>query len=77
MKIEILLFGRLTEIVGSDRLQLENITDTDAVSSYLKAQYPALAQLNYKIAVNQQLIHSNKTLTEGMTVAVMPPFSGG
>ena len=77
MKVEILLFGRLTEIVGCNRIQLENVPDTDAVSSCLLAQYPELKRLKYKIAVDQTVIHHNKILTDGMTVAVMPPFSGG
>lgn len=77
LKVEILLFGRLTEIVGHSSIQLEDVTDTNAVSSQLAAQYPALKQLNYKIAVDQQIIHGNQVLADGMTVAVMPPFSGG
>jgi molybdopterin synthase sulfur carrier subunit len=77
MKIEVLFFGRLTEIVGAERINLENITDTDTLNTQLWALYPALQQLQYKIALNQKVIHTNKALAEGMTVAVMPPFSGG
>jgi molybdopterin synthase sulfur carrier subunit len=77
MKIEVLFFGRLTEIVGAERINLENISDTDALNAHLWVLYPALQQLQYKIALNQKVIHANKALAAGMTVAVMPPFSGG
>ncbi|SEB00511.1 MoaD/ThiS family protein [Pedobacter hartonius] len=77
MKVEILLFGRLTELLGQSRLQLEDMADTNSVSKRLLDQYPALQHIRYQIAVNQEIIHGNKPLTDGMTVALMPPFSGG
>jgi molybdopterin synthase sulfur carrier subunit len=77
MKVEILLFGRLTELLGHSRLQLEDMADTNSVTKCLLDQCPALQHINYQIAVNQEVIHGNKLLTDGMTVALMPPFSGG
>jgi molybdopterin synthase sulfur carrier subunit len=77
MKIEVLLFGRLTELLGHHQLQLEDIADTDNLSRILLDQYPGLQQMSYQIAVDQEVIHENKALTDGMTVALMPPFSGG
>lgn len=77
MKVQILLFGRLTELLGQSHLQLADVADTNALTARLLQQYPALAQLNYQIAVNQIVIHGNQPLSDGMTVALMPPFSGG
>jgi len=77
MNIKILLFGRLTELLGQSVLHLEDMADTDSLSRFLSVQYPGLAQINYQIAVNQEIIHGNRLLTDGMTVALMPPFSGG
>ena len=77
MKVEILVFGRLTELLGQSRFQLENVADTNAVSKVLSTQYPGLQQVNYQIAIDQVVIHGNRPLTNGMTVALMPPFSGG
>ncbi|KIO78602.1 hypothetical protein TH53_02260 [Pedobacter lusitanus] len=77
MKVEILLFGRLTEILGSTHLLLEGLADTNAVCCHLEEQFPDLKQVKYKVAVDQLIIHGNKRLTDGMTVALMPPFSGG
>ena len=77
MNINILLFGRLTEILGESKLHMDDVADTHSLSQRLSAQYPGLAQIKYQIAVNQEIIHGNKPLTDGMTVALMPPFSGG
>jgi molybdopterin converting factor small subunit len=77
MNIKILLFGRLTELLGQSTLQLEDVADTDTLTRRLSGQYPGLTQIKYQIAVNQEIIHGNKCLTDGMTVALMPPFSGG
>ncbi|HEY0175296.1 MAG TPA: MoaD/ThiS family protein [Pedobacter sp.] len=75
--MKILLFGRLTEILGQNDLQLEGITDTSQLRKYLEDEYPGLQQVSYQVAVDQEIVHSNTLLTEKMTVALMPPFSGG
>ncbi|MCX2481765.1 MoaD/ThiS family protein [Pedobacter sp. MC2016-15] len=77
MNIKILLFGRLTELLGQSVLHMEDVSDTNTLAQRLSSQYPGLAQIKYQVAVNQEIIHGNKALTDGMTVALMPPFSGG
>jgi len=77
VKINILLFGRLTELLERNQFQLENIADTDSLTQQLHELYPALKEINYQIGVDQVIIHANKELRDGMTVALMPPFSGG
>jgi len=77
LEVQVLLFGRLTELTGQHTLRIGNVADTDAVRKQLMATYPELAQLRYQIAVNQSIIHGNAPLSDGMTVALMPPFSGG
>jgi len=77
LKVEILLFGRLTELVGLTHFQMENVLDTDALTAVLSEKYPSLQQVKYQVAVNQKVINSNVALADGMTVALMPPFSGG
>lgn len=64
-------------MLGQSTLQMEDVADTDTLSKLLCAQYPGLTQINYQMAVNKEIIHGNKLLTDGMTVALMPPFSGG
>jgi molybdopterin synthase sulfur carrier subunit len=77
MKVNVLLFGRLADITGKGNISLENVADTNDVILQLRAIYPELAELNFLTAVEKELITENKKLEDNMTVALLPPFSGG
>lgn len=77
MKINILLFGQLTEITGTDSIEMENIADTNNLVEALHISYPALILSKYLIAVNKKVIAENTLLSDNCTVALLPPFSGG
>jgi molybdopterin converting factor small subunit len=76
MPVNIIIFGRLTDIAGNF-LTLENVSDTKALVKELHILYPALADAKYVIAVNKKVVNENTTLTENSIVALLPPFSGG
>ncbi len=76
MPVNIIIFGRLTDITGSS-LALENIGDTNSLVKELHIRYPALADAKYVIAVNKKVANENTALTENSIVALLPPFSGG
>jgi molybdopterin synthase sulfur carrier subunit len=77
MKINILFFGRLADITGTSSKSIENVADTDELNKKLITLYPGLAELNYLTAVDKEVISGNKKLGNNMTVALLPPFSGG
>lgn len=77
MKINILLFGPLIDIVGKNNLSLSDIKDTDELNNKLHREYPGLKNHTYRIAVNQEMIEENTRLADGDEVALLPPFSGG
>ena len=77
MKTEILLFGQLEELTGQKRLSMEGFSDTASLIEALHKQYPVLAQSKYVVALDQQIVTENKTLTTDSVVALLPPFSGG
>lgn len=77
MKIQVMIFGQLTDIVNGNTLTLSGIADTDNLVKELNKQYPALAQVKYIIAVDKQTVTTNTNLKDGSTVALLPPFSGG
>ncbi len=77
MKVNIILFGQLTDISLTDTITLEGIGDTDHVIETLQKTYPALANSKYIIAVDKKVISENTLLTNNCTVALLPPFSGG
>ena len=76
MKINILIFGQLCELLGSN-LVVNNIADTNGLTALLNKKYPELINSKYAMAVNKKLVTENIILTDDSTVALLPPFSGG
>ena len=77
MAIKVLFFGQLTDVTGSQSLEIENIADTNALQQKLQELYPALIHTQYRIAVDKQIITENTLLHQAATAALLPPFSGG
>ena len=77
MKVSRLVFGSLVEVIGQGDLTLEGISDTDKLAEYLWERYPALKSRQYRMALNETLITGRAVLSDGDTVALLPPFSGG
>ncbi len=77
MPIQIIIFGQLKDITGSNNLQLTGISDTDELVIELNKKYPALVNASYIIAVDKEVILKNTVLTKNSTIALMPPFAGG
>ncbi|MES2591189.1 MAG: MoaD/ThiS family protein [Bacteroidota bacterium] len=77
MTTTILFFGALKEITGSEKIDLQNIKDTEEVNEQLLQRYPLLKQKIYRIALNKKLIIKNELLNEGDIIALLPPFAGG
>jgi sulfur-carrier protein len=76
MKINIIIFGQLRDIIG-EQLELDSIVTTDALQTTLHKKYPAMVSASYMLAVNKKLVTENTSLTENCTVAILSPFSGG
>ncbi|MEA1886766.1 MAG: MoaD/ThiS family protein [Bacteroidota bacterium] len=77
MKIKVLLFGILSEEVGIEETEIENISSTGKLIKYLKGKYPSFTDYKFRISVNQTLINGDKKLHGGDEVALLPPFAGG
>ena len=77
MSVTIIFFGQLAEITGTNRIGVENVTDTDSLLAEMNRRYPAFQAAKFVVAVDQQLISGNTLLNGHQTVAFLPPFSGG
>ena len=75
--MELLIFGSLTDIIGTNKQVLDNPVDTEMLKASLLQQYPSLAQVPYFVAINKTMVQGNHPLQEGDVVALMPAFSGG
>lgn len=81
MKVRVLFFGQLKDIVGkaADDLNLQaGATVADLLQSYA-AKAPKLAALlpSLAVAVNQEFSAVTQALQEADEVALLPPVSGG
>ena len=77
MKVNILLFGQLTDITGTETISMDDIIDTNSLVEILQQTYPALLNSKFVVAVNKKVISANTLLTDNCTIALLPPFSGG
>lgn len=77
MTIEVMFFGQLTDITGSSKISVEDVTDTDSLKQKLFQQYPSLAAAKFRVAVDNKIIRDNTSIGQGAKIAFMPPFSGG
>jgi molybdopterin synthase catalytic subunit len=81
MRVQVVYFGILKDLVGSSEAQLELQTGATAEDLWtaLQAQTPGLArfQKSVAVAVNQHYAEPGTLLHEGDEVALLPPVSGG
>ena len=77
MKIDIMAFGKISEFIQNQEMDISNIDNTDELKQYLEQSFPQLADMKYKLALNKDVVQTNLELTNKDTIAIMPPFSGG
>jgi len=76
MQVNVIIFGQLTDITGS-QLSIPGVTDTNSLVRELNKKYPGLIDSQYMMAVNKKVVTENTGLTHNCTVALLSPFSGG
>jgi molybdopterin synthase catalytic subunit len=81
MRVKVLLFGQLKDIVGrqEDSLDLESGAQLSAVMAHYSSRYPQFQGLTHSIAcsINQEYAQGSAVLKEGDEVGLLPPVSGG
>ncbi|HMV84523.1 MAG TPA: molybdopterin converting factor subunit 1 [Blastocatellia bacterium] len=79
--IKVLLFGACRETAGTGELSCELASPATAADAWgeLKRRFPALAgfERNALVAVNEEHARMEHLLTNGDTLAIFPPVSGG
>src|ERR1043166_6246303 len=81
MRVKVLLFGQLKDIVGreEDSLDLEPGARLTAVMAHYAQRYPKFQGLTSSIAcsINQEYAPGTTVLREGDEIGLLPPVSGG
>lgn len=71
------IFGKLTDII-TEGLEPNFPLSIKELREALELKYPALEGLEFKIAINHQIIDSEEfTIKENDEITLLPPFSGG
>lgn len=80
MKITILFFGIVTDLIGESTIAFEISNDSNVydLKNELIETYPSLKNIHeFAIAINESYANDNSILKNGDTVAIIPPVSGG
>jgi molybdopterin synthase catalytic subunit len=81
MRVRVLLFGQLKDIVGrqEESLDLDSGARLSAVMAHYSGRYPKFHGLTRSIAcsINQEYAQGSAVLNEGDEVGLLPPVSGG
>lgn len=80
MKVSILIFGIIKDIVGNNQLvkEIENDSTILTLKTRLLDEYPGLIKYNnYAVAVNEEYVEDNYRLNNNDVIALIPPVSGG
>src|SRR5712692_6740336 len=81
MRVHVLFFGRLKEIVGraEEEAELSEGARVEDLFARYGNRFPELAQFRPSVAasINQEFAEWRATLSAGDEVAFLPPVSGG
>lgn len=81
VRVKVLFFGMLKDIVGrsEDQIELADNSRLDAVFTRYARQFPRLTDLESSIvlACNQEFCDRSAAIREGDEIAFLPPVSGG
>lgn len=77
MSNQLKIFGKLTEIIKTDAIIINEIKNTETLKKILFTKYPVLKEMKFFISVNNKLITENTIIENGSVVALLPPYSGG
>jgi len=77
MQIELISFGKISEFISNQKLEIEGVETTDDLKKHLEEIFPNLASIKYKLALNKNLVQQNSEIKNSDSIAIMPPFSGG
>lgn len=81
MKIKVLLFAHLKELLGSEVIELElpdSAKGEDVIAALVEKNAEVAKHSSYlKLSMNGEYIGKDGSLTDQAEVAVFPPVSGG
>jgi molybdopterin converting factor small subunit len=79
MKIRLRYFGMIADRLGktSEEVEWEGSPNPIDPRAWLLQLHPVLAEMSWKVAVDQEIVDGVCLLHENSEIVVLPPFAGG
>lgn len=77
MKVNVIFFGQLEQLANCKSKEFESVHNTEELKQQVAEQFPQLAEFDYLIALNQEIVRENSVIADQDEVALLPPFAGG
>ncbi len=77
MEIDVIFFGVLTEVTGTNRKHYRDIKSFSDLKRRIEDDFPEIVHYSYRIAVNNEITDEEPMLNRDDEVAYLPPFAGG
>jgi|AACY02.16.fsa_nt_gi Molybdopterin converting factor, small subunit len=78
IEVKILPFGPLSEVISPESsLELSLPLPAAALRESLVAEFPALKEHTFRIAVDKRMPREETVITDAEEIALLPPFAGG
>ncbi len=78
MTLKLKYFGMVAEASGKEEELLDGaFLSVQELEEGLLLKYPNLSEINFKVAVNQNIVERDFKLKGDEEVALLPPFAGG
>lgn len=77
MKVHILAFGKMEELMGGKELEWIGTPNVKVLKEALLERFSGMKNIQFAIAVNNKIVELETNLKDGDCVALLPPFSGG
>lgn len=78
MNIQLKYFGMLAEIAGKETEELTaEVRTAGDIRKWVENRYAGIKEVNFSIAIDQQLSEEATKLHEHAEVALFPPYAGG
>jgi molybdopterin converting factor small subunit len=76
MKTKVTFYGSLTDVVGSNSVEVTADKIADLLDQ-LFVTYPELRRRKFLTAIDTSIVGAESVIPAGTSVCLMPPFAGG
>jgi sulfur-carrier protein len=77
MEVKVLFFGVIAEVTGINYKNYMKVNSLNQLMLRIKDDFPDVANYNFRMSINNEIIDNDQLLKDGDEVALLPPFAGG